>query len=90
MASMRFIIENDRPVEMAASGSLLDIVSCVTYLVNKIYRTLQHSDTKAASAFRSMIARTMSDPGSPVWIEAAGEEGETAIAVHLPSKNPNV
>lgn len=89
MPSMRFVIEKDQPVEMSASGSILDIVSCVTYLVNKIYRTLQRSDPKAASAFRSMISRTMSDQGSPVWTDTTGEEGETAVAIHLPPRNSN-
>ena len=67
MASIRFIIENDQPKELAVEGDLLEIVTCTTYLIGKVYRTLREQAPDAGTALREMLATVIADPESPVW-----------------------
>lgn len=86
MASIKFIITDDQPEALVVTGSILDIVAHITYLIGKIYHTLHAQNPAAGAALQMMLTEAVSDTGSPVWKLEPGE-GEIAICSQLPLKD---
>ena len=91
MVSINFVIENDQPKALSATGDLLDIVGGITYLIGKIHHTLNAQDSAAGSALQKMLTQVISDPESPVW-QMSPEDGEIALCsvVPKPPHDPSV
>ena len=67
MASIKFIVEDDKPVALSCSGSTLEIVSLVAYLIGNIYRILCGRSAEHGKAFQKMVSISVADPKSPTW-----------------------
>lgn len=84
MASIKFIVEDDKPVALSCSGSTLEIVSLVTYLIGNIYRILCGRSSGHGKAFQKMVSIAVVDPMSPVW--SIGAEDDTMdISIIVPN-----
>lgn len=86
MASIKFIITDDQPEVLSVTGSILDIVTHITYLIGKIYHTLHTQNPAAGVALQTLLAKAIGDTGSPVW-EIEPQEGEIVICTKLPKEN---
>lgn len=78
MASIKFIVKDDIPQVLAAEGSTLDLLACVTYLIADIYGMMKNASPDLAAAFQRMLAQLANDPSSPLW-HKDGCEGDVSI-----------
>lgn len=85
MASMKFIVEDDKPVALSCSGSTFEIVSLVTYLIGSIYRILCGRSAGHGKAFQKMISISASDPKSPAW-NIGADDGTMDISIIFPKE----
>lgn len=59
--------ENGNVKELAAEGSMGDLLAESTYLLTAIYSTLARRDKAAAEIFKVSMMMAVGDPESPVW-----------------------
>lgn len=84
MASMKFIVEDDKPVALSCSGSALEIVSLVSYLIGNIYRMLCGRSAGHGKAFQKMVSISVADPKSQTWSIGA-EDSTMDISIIVPN-----
>lgn len=83
MASMKFIVEDDKPVALSCSGITLEIVSLVAYLIGNIHRMLCGRSAGHGKAFQKMVRISVADPRSPTWSIGA-DDGTMDISIIIP------
>lgn len=59
--------ENGNVKELAAGGSMKDLLAESAYLLTAIYGMLARSDKAAAEIFKVSMMMAVGDPESPVW-----------------------
>ena len=59
--------ENGNVKELAAEGSMGDLLAESTYLLTAIYSMLARRDKAAAEIFKVSMMMAVGDPESPVW-----------------------
>lgn len=64
---MSIKIDKDDVKELACSGSMLDLLAEVGFVVHLIYNMIARSSPPAAEAFRNRLVRAMTNPKSPIW-----------------------
>ena len=83
MASIKFVVEEDRPVALTFMGDTIDALALTTYMIGKIYAALCQADPDAAKAYRDNLTRAIAGKDSPVW-DMKPREGETVVAISYP------
>lgn len=59
--------ENGNVKELAAGGSMGDLLAESAYLLTAVYGMLARGDKAAAEIFKVSMMMTVGDPESPVW-----------------------
>ena len=59
--------ENGNVKELAARGTMGDLLAESAYLLTAIYGMLAHRDKAAAEIFKVSMMMAVGDPESPVW-----------------------
>lgn len=59
--------ENGNVKELAAEGSMGDLLAESTYLLTAVYSMLARRDKAAAEIFKVSMMMAVGDPESPVW-----------------------
>lgn len=59
--------ENGNVKELAAQGSMKDLLAESAYLLTAIYSMLARRDKAVAEIFKVSMMMTVGDPESPVW-----------------------
>lgn len=85
MASIRFIVTDDRPEALAFQGDALDMLALTSYMIGKMYAATKKTDPVMAETYRAFLSKSIADPEGPVW-DVRPQEGETVIAFAIPQE----
>lgn len=79
--------KNDPIMDIELSGTIIDLMTDLTYGLATIYDRLKRSSPDDAEDFRLILAESVNDPNSPLWnIAPPPAEVDTVMLLPNPTK----